>query len=121
MQRAFTRGFCVPDTKYQIKATEKSFDILAVSVVGSIGQETLRTTAFVHAVVHDDIQANAANWSAKLMTKNLANLSLPPELEDLKGAYRGSVFDSGANQLLTTFKSKGTPPAAPTAARDLCL
>lgn len=123
-QTGVLNGFGIPGTKYVMKKVEKSFDILSVSVVGSIGQEALRAAAFLHELLHDGAPTASNGWSWSALStrfKNLkgyADLQLPKELSELNSAFRGSVQDSADKQAIETYKTFGASPSVKAAATE---
>lgn len=106
------KGAFVPFVTQPLKQSDKAFNILATSVVGSIVQQTLRNVA--SPTTQSALLANALNAPAPGAANGLKLRRLPPQLRDLEGAYH-----LAPSQDLLNFRIEGLPIpnlAAPAAA-----
>jgi hypothetical protein len=106
------KGAFIPFVTKPLKQSDKAFNILATSVIGSIAEQALRSAASPTAA--SALVASASNAPASGAANGLKLKRLPPALRDLEGAYHVAP-----SQDLQDFNIQGLPipdlatPAAP--------
>ena len=96
------KGAFIPFVTEPLKQSDKAFNILATSVIGSIAEQALRSGA--SPTTSSALVANASNALPPGAANGLKLKRLPPALRDLEGAYHITP-----SQDLLDFKIQGLP------------